>query len=251
MTRRITKLVAIYLLLGLVATVAVAWGSAWTMSPNRLVRHIHDREGPPYRSAWEFRCWGGMRYELQDALDDEMLEWERQQDPTQAWMEFDVEWPHVASSLIAYDDDGNADATVVVEARGWPWIAVRCELDIAPELWSRVSRSHGPGYWSRRASQRNVLLNVVPPDLSVQGAIEGPDIRGRFYSPTGTILLPYLPYWPGLIADTLVFALLFVGLHQLVAWGRRKRRRERGHCPTCGYDLTGIDGVCPECGGQP
>ena len=27
-----------------------------------------------------------------------------------------------------------------------------------------------------------------------------------------------------------------------------KRRSHIGHCPTCGYDLTGIDGVCPECG---
>ena len=55
--------------------------------------------------------------------------------------------------------------------------------------------------------------------------------------------------WPGLIADTLFYALLFAGLHQLAGWRRRTRRRRRGRCAACGYDLTGIDGVCPECGG--
>jgi hypothetical protein len=32
----------------------------------------------------------------------------------------------------------------------------------------------------------------------------------------------------------------------------RKRRRDMvGLCRTCGYDLTGIDAVCPECGTKP
>ena len=30
--------------------------------------------------------------------------------------------------------------------------------------------------------------------------------------------------------------------------GRTSRSRALGHCRTCGYDLTGIEGVCPECG---
>ena len=39
----------------------------------------------------------------------------------------------------------------------------------------------------------------------------------------------------------------------LALWsGRRARRRAlEGHCPTCGYNLGGLNrdaGVCPECG---
>lgn len=37
------------------------------------------------------------------------------------------------------------------------------------------------------------------------------------------------------------------------SFGRRARARarvRRGLCPACGYDLTGIHGVCPECGGR-
>jgi hypothetical protein len=41
-----------------------------------------------------------------------------------------------------------------------------------------------------------------------------------------------------------------IGVAVLTLLARRLRRRaEAGHCPACGYDLTGnVSGVCPECG---
>jgi hypothetical protein len=40
------------------------------------------------------------------------------------------------------------------------------------------------------------------------------------------------------------------GLASIRRLARRRARRRRGHCPGCGYDLSGNEsGVCPECGG--
>jgi hypothetical protein len=65
-------------------------------------------------------------------------------------------------------------------------------------------------------------------------------------------VLPYLPYWPGLLTNTLFYALLFAALHQLTAYARRARRRRRNRCAACGYDLSGLDATpCPECGHTP
>jgi hypothetical protein len=58
-------------------------------------------------------------------------------------------------------------------------------------------------------------------------------------------LFSYLefPYW---LVASLAALLPTVRLWSI---GRARRRVRRGHCPRCGYDLTGnVSGVCPECG---
>ena len=37
------------------------------------------------------------------------------------------------------------------------------------------------------------------------------------------------------------------------AWREKvqSERRQRGHCPACGYDLRATSGRCPECGAVP
>ncbi len=61
--------------------------------------------------------------------------------------------------------------------------------------------------------------------------------------------LPLLPLWPGLVANTLIYGLLWwLGLaaRRMVICNRRFRR---GLCPICRYDL-GFNNTagCPECG---
>lgn len=68
--------------------------------------------------------------------------------------------------------------------------------------------------------------------------------------PAGTVQYYYaeVPYW-SLLALT---ALLPTAL--LIARARRRRltrRRERGLCARCGYDLRASPGRCPECGEPP
>lgn len=52
-----------------------------------------------------------------------------------------------------------------------------------------------------------------------------------------------MPLW----APTLASGILVAA--PLVPWWKRLRRRRRGWCVHCGYDIKGLDGrVCPECG---
>ena len=58
--------------------------------------------------------------------------------------------------------------------------------------------------------------------------------------------------WPGLALNTLLLSpasLLALRPGWLRAWSRKRR----GHCPACGYDLSGIPAgtKCPECGTTP
>jgi hypothetical protein len=60
-------------------------------------------------------------------------------------------------------------------------------------------------------------------------------------------------YWPGLIADSLLYILIWLvilhGLEQLWLSMYRKQAIRRRICPDCGYDLRGQRSEgCPECG---
>lgn len=62
--------------------------------------------------------------------------------------------------------------------------------------------------------------------------------------------LPVLPLWPGALVNTIVYAAAVWCAWTGVPWLRTRRRRRRGACISCGYDLRGRDSgaACPECG---
>ncbi len=63
------------------------------------------------------------------------------------------------------------------------------------------------------------------------------------------VYIPVSPFWPGFAGDT-VFYGAATGVFMLVRTQVvRFRRRRRGLCPFCRYDLSGSDSdTCPECG---
>jgi hypothetical protein len=64
--------------------------------------------------------------------------------------------------------------------------------------------------------------------------------------------------WGGVFHDVLALGVLLLLLYSIARWpawfaahplSRRARRIARGLCPSCGYDLRGIEAcLCPECG---
>jgi hypothetical protein len=59
---------------------------------------------------------------------------------------------------------------------------------------------------------------------------------------------PLRPLWPGFLFNTLFYATIVAGIFVATGRIRRTLRRRRGRCVTCGYDRRGNpSGGCPEC----
>jgi hypothetical protein len=56
----------------------------------------------------------------------------------------------------------------------------------------------------------------------------------------------------GFALNTLFYAAVLLGVVECVAFARRRVRRGKGRCPSCGYDRAGLaeGSACPECGGK-
>lgn len=231
MNRRATKLAAVYLLLGLVATWAVALVASAVDSPQRVggwPLAAPERKDP------------NVCYTLRQSLVTERVEFVGATYGSLAGAipESDrVPLSDLSGSILAgplpLREGSPVRMIVAVESIGWPLRALRCE--IIGDVWTESAE---------------VIDNfrVGPPYQTKGGARLSPPSQAL----SSQRVVPLTTYWPGLLADTAFYALLFAGLHQLATWGRRARRRKRGNCAACGYDLTGLNSAtCPECGHTP
>ncbi len=63
------------------------------------------------------------------------------------------------------------------------------------------------------------------------------------------VSLPLIPDWPAFLGSVLLYGALSFASGTAWRSARGWRRRRRGMCVACGYDLTGnVSGTCPECG---
>ncbi|MGH7130850.1 MAG: hypothetical protein ACREJO_02765, partial [Phycisphaerales bacterium] len=115
-------------------------------------------------------------------------------------------------------------------ATGWPLIAMRARLHDA--FWMAPPPLAGPPYQAMDGIQ-----------VSTHWVINGGSRAGQARA------LPLTPLWSGFAVNTVVYAVLWsVALVGFAAW-RRSRRKRKGACEKCGYDLSGqTQSGCPECG---
>ncbi len=58
---------------------------------------------------------------------------------------------------------------------------------------------------------------------------------------------PLIPVWPGFVVNVLAYGAICWMLLTAPGVAVRWRRKRRGLCRGCGYDMTGVE-TCPECG---
>jgi hypothetical protein len=237
MKRRLAKLL-VFLLLGAIVNVAVAWGcAAWSRySPEDYIRSIDqvpDGFVDAVPSEWLDAppMWPGgrnavdIRVRVRDALGWSCTRIELW------WMQ-----PAIWQAVPDY-------SVYRVEA-GWPASSATCD-------GSLVVRDSPRAFWKAKWQ-----CGIDPPVWLSVGSM-GPLGDEQFRRP-----LPLKPIWPGFALNTIFYAAVLWFIFAIPGGVKRLRRRRRGSCIHCGYDLRGhrIPGAgaapeaghstkCPECGG--
>jgi len=228
MKRRLFKL-ALFLLLGAVVNVAVAWGIAtWVIVLPDIMRTkmIEQRTVKIY--TWnEFGVFRIL------AVPDELMKTDNRLKLMEALarlseMEFkeirEVRRVVVPSGLKEIVNEAARSGSIYeAEANGWPFLTLRwsAKTECFPKYLPNEPRH------AIHIVARNIPFARLPLDR----------------------LIPLFPIWPGFAINTIFYAALLWLLTLGPFTARRMIRRKRGCCLKCGYDLRGkSESGCPECG---
>lgn len=238
--RRLRR-VCLLLALGLGTTVGVAWGLAFAVDlatwPGRTVHHPDLAElrvrgawespaGPHARSTTEAfgairRYWFNLEtvnsvvYATPDATGTPIIH---------AWSVTGPErWGRIAAASSGSDEHAQPSSGLE-DARGWPALSLWCELTNFEQLRHR------------QAAEALFAGGIALPSNNADPV---------YFSRA----LPLFPIWPGLVFDTLFYALLWWLAFASVRMITHNRRYRRGLCPMCRYDLrANFSQGCSECG---
>jgi hypothetical protein len=144
-----------------------------------------------------------------------------------------ADWPERASAVsrdVMREGWGNR--------RGWRYYAGD-EL-AGGRMWFVCTREAG---WPLRCVVDSAMFTHTGP-LSRE-AVELPAAITHWI---GIDALPWRPLPLGLLVNSVLYGWLIWALASMRRRVRRVGRRRRGLCPTCAYELRGLE-KCPECGG--
>jgi hypothetical protein len=137
----------------------------------------------------------------------------------------------------------------VVYRYGFPFPCVAlehaCSADAAKLLKGRRLFVHDPGV-AYPTPQAFIQSTTIDPAFNLSSHYNAIEIRRHF--------LPTFPLWPGLLANTTIFAaawaVIIAATSLPIRRFIRRRRARKGGCAGCGYSREGLkDGApCPECG---
>jgi len=165
-----------------------------------------------------------------------------------------VPHPNPADWMDIYHLPGEVPAQEAALYPGCRYEVPSWAIPPAPDTVARVVETHAAG-WPMLALRYTVEQHVPPqtPGTRVRPTWVshwGADVTRWFPTWAGGEHLPLLPIPLGFVVDMAFFGAVIWAMARGVVFIRAARRRRRGLCGGCGYDLRGLapSVPCPECG---
>ena len=240
--RRLVTRLILFLLLGVVTTLAIAWGFAYATDrvaayqSSHIGAKVYFGEGE-WHHVSQFRTGAGEIVRL-DYLGGDPV-----RDPHIAPWDLSS-WTVTHRSPREVYETIHLDLSLQEEAWGWPCLALRSavwfEDDVPRPSWDAQRRRMVAAAPAASPKTRSAWLFDQELYVDPTGIVSGPAMLRS---------LPLEPIPLGLAANSALFASTWWVL--LVGWriALRRWRAHAGRCPQCGYDLRGdLARGCPECG---
>lgn len=262
MMRKCAARIAVFLFLGGLVNVAVAWSCAYFVG-TAVVEYDHYQvqgswniKNEQYRgTVWSSSGVGSRSWylPLNNPYYEEDWVTTDGSDVFPRWSRLSSRPPRPKELLpFTTPEPVYYDYTWLEQAHGWPLLTAHCDWkSTSANLAPRMSISYlflrkdelrgGIDLRMNRISKSSLSLLFRPPD----------DREGWYFnhSVERDIVLPFHPIWSGLIINTLFYAVLIWGVVSGPGAARRAFRQRRNRCPACGYPI-GTSIICTECGHQ-
>lgn len=211
---RIASRILLFLLLGALLTVAVAWSTALFSR----VTHVEIRHAPPVTSGRiRSAAFGDWRIPVDWNVHTHVA---ASGPGVRYGLVTESVWMGSTLGMISGSQNRSMERVRV----GWPLPALeyRGEMDESVRL--------------APANLARLRLEGIRPPVRASHLYLGADRR-----------LPIQPVWAGFLIDTLLYAAILFTITAAPRSLIRARRRRRKRCPYCNYDLQTLT-TCPECG---